>query len=174
MLERLGEIKRIQGENNACVEHWSRALELWKKLDEKENVARIHRRMAPVLAFAMGEEEKAETHYQEALRILEAMPESAELASLYEYKASIFLRRGDFSNACSFGIRALELAEKLNAQEAVADSCDILGESFRKIGDAQALSKAIEYFEKGLRTALDNGYMAVSYTHLTLPTNREV
>ena len=159
VLERLGEIKRIQGECNACVEHWDRALELWKKLGEKENAARIHRRMASVLAFAMGEEEKAETHYQQALKILEAMPESVELASLYQYEASIFHRRGDFSNACSFGIRALELAEKLNAQEVVADSCDILGNAFRKIGDAQALRKAIEYFERGLKTALDNGYM---------------
>jgi len=159
VLERLGEIKRIQGEYNACVEHWSKALELWKKLDEKENVSRIHRRMAYVLDFAMGEKEKAEMHYQEALKILEAMPESVELASLYSDRAYMLRRRGDFSNARSFGMRALELAEKLNAQEVVANSCRTLGEVFRSIGDAQARRKAVEYDERGLKTALDNGYM---------------
>jgi len=159
VLERLGDIKRIQGEYDACVEHWSKALELRKKLDEKENASRIHRKMAPVLDSAMGEKEKAEMHYQEALKILEAMPESVELASLYDYRASMFLDRGDLSNARSLGMKALELAEKLSAQEVVADSCRTLGSVFRTIGDAQAMRKAIECYERGLRTALDNGYM---------------
>jgi len=158
VLEKLGDIKRIQGEYNACVEHWSKALELWKKLDEKENVSRIHRRMASIL-LAIGEKEKAETHYQEALKILQAMPESVELASLYRYRASMFYDRGDLSNARSLGMRALELAEKLNAQEAVAESCRTLGGVFRTIGDAQALRIAIEYYERALKTALDNGYV---------------
>ena len=158
VLERLGDIKRIQGEYNACVEDWSKALELWKKLDEKENVARIHRRMASLL-LATGEKEKANMHYQEALKILEAMPESAELATLYSYRASMFYGQGDLSNARSLGMRALELAEKLNAQEVVANSCRTLGAVFRAIGDAQALRKAIEYYERGLKTALDDGYM---------------
>jgi len=74
----------------------------------------------------------------------------------------MFWRRGDFSSACSLGMRALELAEKLNAQEVVADSCRTLGLAFRAIGDAQAWRKAIEYFERGLKTALDNGYMEVA------------
>jgi len=159
MLERLGDIKRIQGEYNACVEHWSKALELWEKLDQKQNASRIHRKMASVLDYAMGEKEKAELHYQEALRILEAMPESVELASIYDYGASMFLDRGDLSNARSLGMRALELAEKLNSQEVVANSCRTLGGVFRTIGDAQALKKSIEYYERGLKTALDNGYM---------------
>ena len=159
VLERLGDIKRIQGEYNACVEHWSKALELRKKLDERENVSRIDRRMASVLDFAMGEQEKAETHYQEALKILEALPESVELASLYGDRAYMLRRRGELSNARSLGMKALELAEKLNAQEVVAKSCRILGTVLGDIGDAQALRKAIEFDERGLKTALDNGYM---------------
>jgi len=159
VLERLGDIKRIQGEYDACAEDWSRALELWKKLDEKESVSRIHRRMASILDSAMGEKEKAETHYQEALKILEAMPESVELASLYNDRANMLWRRGDLSNARSLGMRALEIAEKLNAQKVVADLCDILGTVFEAIGDAQSRRKAIEYFERGLRTALDSGYI---------------
>jgi len=159
VLERLGDIKRIQGEYNACVEHWSKALELRKKLDEKENVSRIHRRMASVLDSAMGEKEMAETHYQEALKILEAMPESVELASLYNDRANMLWRRGDLSNARSLGMRALEIAGKLNAPEVVAGSCDILGTVFEAIGDAQARKKAIEYYERSLKAALDSGYV---------------
>ena len=87
------------------------------------------------------------------------MPESVELASLYNDRANMLWRRGDLSNARSLGLKALELAEKLNDQEVVADSCDILGQVFEAIGDAQALRKAIEYYERGLKTALDTGYM---------------
>jgi len=173
VLERLGDIKRIQGAYSACVQHWSKALELSKKLNEKENVARIHRRIASILDGVMGETEKAETHYQEALKILEATPESVELANLYDYGASMFRSRGDFSNALSLGMKALELAEKLNAQEVVAVSCRTLGLALRSIGDAQARRKAIEYYERALKTALDNGYMETaiwSYNSLSVVT----
>ena len=49
VLERLGDIKSIVGEYDACMKYWNEALLLWKQLHEKEKISRLHRKMANVL-----------------------------------------------------------------------------------------------------------------------------
>ena len=61
VLERLGEIKGIIGEPDARLKYWNEALRLWTQLNDKEKVARLHRRISDVL-YAKGEKEKAREH----------------------------------------------------------------------------------------------------------------
>jgi len=171
VLERLGDIKKLVGENDSCIRHWSDALVLWRQLDEKGKVARLHRKIANVLWDEMGNTEKAKGHHNEALKILENEPESVELASLCEDMARMLYRTGDMAEALSWAEKALELARKLNAFEVVASSYASLGVIFSFTGDSK---KAIECHERALKIALDNGYMDTalrSYNNLaaTLP-----
>lgn len=156
ILETLGDIKGIVGEHDACMKHWNEALLLWNQLREKEKVSRLHRKMATVLWEKMSDTEKAEEHYGKALKILEAEPESLELASLYEDMAHMYYRIGDVTKALSWAEKALEIAKKLNAHEAIASSYASLGTIFSFTGDWK---KAIECLEKALKIALDNGFM---------------
>jgi len=158
VLEKLGDAKEALGEHGASMKHWTEALSLWKRLDEKEKVARIHRKMAKVLFYMMDDKEKAEEHYQESLKILEALPESVELASLYSDMAWMHWYVGDLDEARSSAEKAIELAEKLNAQDIVADA-------YRKLGvavGARDPKKGIEYKEKALKIALDNNCLEVA------------
>jgi len=158
VLEKLGDAKEALGDHDASMKHWNEALLLWKKLDEKEKVAGIHRKMANVLLYMMDDKEKAEEHCQEALRILEARPDSVELARLYSDRAWMQWYVGDLDTARSSAEKAIELAERLNAQDVVADS-------YRKLGVALAArdpKKAIEYKEKALKIALDNNCLDVA------------
>jgi len=157
-LERLGDAKEALADHDASMKHWSEALLLWKKLDQKEKLARIHRKMAKVLFHVTDDKEKAEEHCREALGILEAMPESVELASLYSDRAWMQWYVGDYDTARSSAERAIELAEKLNAR-------DILADSYRKLGVAVAAKdpkKSIEYREKALKIALDSDSLEVA------------
>jgi len=158
VLEKLGDAKEALGEHDASMKHWNEALQLWKKLDEKEKTSRIHRKIAKVLFYITDNKEKAEEHCQEALRILEAMPESVELASLHSDRAWMQWYVGDYDTARSSAEKAIKLAEKLNAQDIVADSYRKLGVIIRP-SDAK---KAIEYQEKALKTALDNNLSEVA------------
>jgi len=167
VLEKLGDAKEALGEHDASTKHWNEALLLWKKLDENEKVSRIDRKIAKVLFYVMDDKEKAEEHCREASKISEAMLESVELASLYSDSAWMQWYVGDYDAARLSAEKAIKLAERLNAQ-------DILADSYRKLGvivrpsDAK---KAIEFEEKALKIALDNNCLEVAvraYNNLAL------
>jgi adenylate cyclase len=135
--------------------------------------ARAHRKMASVLWDAIGDIEKAKDHHDKALRILEGEPESVELASLFEDVAHMYYRTEDMVRAISSAEKALEIAERLNACEVAASSCASLGTAFAYSGEKK---KAIEYLEKALRIALDNGYMVTAlraYNNFALALSAE-
>jgi tetratricopeptide (TPR) repeat protein len=153
VLERLGEIKRLVGEHDACMKYWNEALLLWEQTREKENAARLHRKIAHVLWEQMGETEKAIEHQDKALKILENEPESAELARLYDDMAHMYWRIGNTESGRSWAERALEFAKKLNDYEIIASSCLSLGTIFNVLGDTK---KAVEFEQMALEIALDN------------------
>jgi len=158
VLESLGDIKKLVGEYDACMKYWNEAMLLWRQLHEKENIARLHRKMANALWSSKGDTEKAKVHHEEALKILETEPESIELASLYEDMAGIVAMgaTGKIAEALSLGEKAVELAKKLNAHEVLAHSYMWLGEISDWLGNRK---KACECFERALKIALDNGYL---------------
>jgi tetratricopeptide (TPR) repeat protein len=159
VLETLGDIKKIVGEYDACLKRWDQALSLWKQLDEKEKVAQLHRKMATVLWREVGKTEQARQHFDEASRILEARPESVELAALYAARAHMSYFIEDVTKARSWAEKALELGKKLSAFEVVASSYIDLGDVFGATGETK---KAVECEEKALKIALDNGYMDIA------------
>ncbi len=171
VLERLGDIERLVGKYDACTRYWSEELLLWRQLHEKRKVARLHRKMANVLWNEIGDTERAKDHHEKALKIMEAEPESVELASLYEDMAHMYYRTGDMVKARRPAEKAIELGKKLNAHEVIASSYASLGTIFMFTGDR---NKALECLETALKIALDNGYMETAlrtYNNLaiTLP-----
>jgi len=155
VLEKLGDIKAIVGEYEACMEHWNQALGVWKQLPEKGNTARLHRKMANLLWEEIGDKDKAEAHHDETLRILETEPESVELASLYEDIAHMYYIAGNTRKALPWAEKALELAKKLKAPEVIASSYSTLGAILESSGNRET---ALEYLEKALQIALENDY----------------
>jgi tetratricopeptide (TPR) repeat protein len=156
ILETLGGIERLVGEYKTCMESWNEALLLWKQLDENEKVAGLHRKMAVILWHELGSTEKARENFDMAFRILETMPENAELATLYSDKARMSYFTQDVSEAHSWVMKALELAKKLGSSEVIASSYINLALVIGATGDWK---KALECLEKALKIALDNGHI---------------
>lgn len=159
VLETLGDIKRLVGEYDLCMKRWNEALLLWKQLDEKEKVARLHRKIAVTLWRDIGNTKQAQENFEKALRILEAEPESIELAALYAARASMSYFTEDVTKARFWAEKALELAKKLNAFEVIASSYVDLGLVFGATGERK---EAVECLEKALKIALDNGYVDIA------------
>ena len=168
ILERLGDIKGILGEPDARLKYWSEALLFWTQLNDKEKVARLHRRISDVL-YAKGDMEKAREHLDKASEILETMPENIELALLYITRADEKLwYAGDLAGSRFWAEKAVALAEKLNDSEATAESYVVLGNACM---GAEDLGKAVECFEKALETALEKNYVPIalsSYNELAV------
>jgi predicted ATPase len=87
VLEKLGDVERIVGEYGGSLKYWGDALLLSLKFSEKEEAARLHGKMATVFWHDLADAEKAKEHQDEAAKILEEMPENAELARIYSNKA---------------------------------------------------------------------------------------
>jgi predicted ATPase/KaiC/GvpD/RAD55 family RecA-like ATPase len=155
VLERLGDIKKLVSKYDACMKYWDEALLLWIKLEEKGKTSTLHRKMANVLWEKIGDTNKAKEHHEAALKILETEPESVELAHLYKDVAHMHRRIGEVAKASPWAEKALLLAEKLNALEAVADSCNELAVLVYLSGDHK---KSREYASRALKIALDNDY----------------
>jgi len=171
VLERLGDIKKLVGEHDACIKYWNEALLLWVKLEEKGKTATLHRKMANLLWEKMGDTNRAREHHEAALKILEAEPESVELAHLYKDVAHMHRRMGEIVKALPWAEKALSLAEKLNALEAIADSCNELS----MLVGFEDFKKSREYADKALKIALDNNYFetalwAYSRVAVSLPS----
>jgi tetratricopeptide (TPR) repeat protein len=115
--------------------------------------------MATVLWGEVGDTEKAKENYEKALKTLESEPEGVELANLYGDMAHMHYRTKEVAAALSWANKALELAKKLNDYEVIASSYASLGTIFHFMGDMQ---KARECHERGLKIALDHGYMATA------------
>ena len=173
LLERLGDVQKLVGEYDDCIKRWNEALQIRSQLDEKEKVSRLHRKIANVLWDEKGEEEKAKRHHDEALRILETIPESVELASVHEDIAHMYYRTGDMTQASSWAERALDLAQKLNAYDAIASSYTSLGTTLAYSGKPK---RALELLERGLQIALGHGFMETAlraYNNIPLALTSE-
>jgi predicted ATPase/KaiC/GvpD/RAD55 family RecA-like ATPase len=168
--ERLGDVEKLVGKYDDCVKHWNEALPLWAKLQKKDKTATLHRKMANVLWDTLGEKKNAKEHHEAALKILETEPESVELARLYEDMAHMHRRMGEFAEALPLAEKALALAEKLNALEAIALSCIELSIEIGIRAGVGDFKKAVEYANRALKIALENEYWPTAlwaYSRLT-------
>jgi tetratricopeptide (TPR) repeat protein len=107
----------------------------------------------------MGDVEKAKECLNNALRILETRPESVELVRAWCWWSGGLWSTGNMAEALRWAEKALELAEKLKDFEGIAESFFFVGTISGTAGD---LKKAIEYLERALQIALDNGYTEIA------------
>jgi len=156
IMERLGDIKAWVGDISVCMEYWHESLTLWDQLGDKKSVSRLHVKMASVFWNTAGDKEKAFEHHRMALETLEKMPESVELASLYEDISHMLWRTGELAEALPWAKKALELAETLGIPEVLAGCYEDLGAFYLGSGE---LENARKYFEQGLKIAVENNCM---------------
>ena len=159
VLETLGDINSLVGEYDACLKSWNEAMLLWNQMEEKQKVARLHRKCSNVLMHKMGNPVKAKEHQLKALEILEAEPESAELANLRSEMAHLYWHIGEMDAALPLAEKAVETANRLNDYEAIANSYMVLGKLARFQGD---MKKSAESYQKALKIALEKGYTEIA------------
>ncbi len=152
VLEVLGDIQELVGEYDTRLKNLDEALLLRQQLGERENVARLYRKIAGVWV-KKGDTTKSKEYMALALEILEALPESVELAHLLTNMADMYWRLMEPPKAVALAEKALQLAKKLNAHKVTAVAYMVMG----TIVTMNDRKKAIECYEEALRVALDNG-----------------
>ena len=125
------------------------------------------RRWLSRLAWFAGENAEAEAEARAAIRLLEPLPSSPELAMAYSNMAQLRMLAGDVAGARSWGERAIELAERLGYADVLVHALNNVG-SAELAGGAQA---GVAKLERSLRIAADAGleeHVARAHTNLAV------
>jgi DNA-binding CsgD family transcriptional regulator/tetratricopeptide (TPR) repeat protein len=128
------------------------AMRLWRGLQrplrEGDNLRWLSR-----LHWFLGHQVQADTHASEAVRVLEALPPSNELAMAYSNKAHLHALAEETPLAVQWGERAITLAERLGNVEVVAHALNNVGTARLLHGEAEGAQQ----LERSLALALEHG-----------------
>ena len=116
----------VTGQLNEASTARLEALEIWKKLGDKlrqgDNLRWLSR-----FAWYLGRNDEAEASGNEAIRLLEELPVSPELAWAYSNRAQLHVLRGQINEAVSWGSRAIALAQEFGATETLVHALNNVG-----------------------------------------------
>ncbi len=140
------------------------AFEIWKELGDTRKEGDNLRWMSR-LAWFLGRKAEAESYAVKAVRILEDLEPSPELAMAYSNRSLLHMLADESQDAIVWGSRAIELAEKLGATEPLAHALNNVGTAELLADNEHGRLK----LEESLRLALANDlyeYAARAYTNL--------
>jgi DNA-binding CsgD family transcriptional regulator len=140
------------------------ALEIWKQVGDKRREGDNLRWMSRLSWFS-GRKKEAEEYGAEAVRILEGLPPSPELAMAYSNRAQLHMLMDNGQQAVLWGTRAIDLAERFGATETLIHALNNVGSAEMLAGNEQGRIK----LEESLRLALRHNFQehaARDYTNL--------
>ena len=140
------------------------AFAIWKELSIRQKQGDNLRWMSRLVWF-LGRKDESEGYAVEAVRILEDVPPSPELAMAYSNRSLLHMLADESQEAIVWGSRAIKLAEQLGAAEPLTHALNNVGAAELLLGNEQGRFK----LEESLRLALANDlyeYAARAYTNL--------
>jgi len=149
LLERSSYECYVTGQISDAWDARKQALQLWQQLDNKVRQGDSLRWMSR-FAWYLGRKEEAETCGNEAIKVLEALPVSPELAWAYSNRAQLHMLAGQTNEAVAWGERAIALAQQFEAIETLAHALNNVGFAQLLANDQQGRAK----LEESLRLSL--------------------
>jgi DNA-binding CsgD family transcriptional regulator/tetratricopeptide (TPR) repeat protein len=140
------------------------ALRIWRQLDRSDQVGHTLRWLSR-LSWFLGQSGEAEQYAAEAMKLLETLAPSAELAMAYSNRAQLSMLADNTAEAVRWGERAIALAESLGDAETLVHALTNVGTALLTAQDEQGRA----HLERSLQLALEGGWeehVARAYTNL--------
>lgn len=141
------------------------ALALWQRIGDQEKIGSTLRWLSR-LSWYLGKKKDADKYAAEAVQILEAFPNSGELAMAYSNLSQLFMLSDNSDAAIFWGRKAITMAESLS-------NFEILAHALNNVGSAQTINVLSEEGEaallKSLKISIENKFeehAARAYTNL--------
>jgi DNA-binding winged helix-turn-helix (wHTH) protein len=145
-----------------------RSLAEWRRLGDTLAIGRVHRWLSR-LHYFLGRRVESEVQAQLAVRVLEALPPSVELAWAYSNLSQLAMLAWRAEEAVRWGERAIALARELDDVEVLVHAMVNVGAGRLNdnIGDDGPLRDAIERAQQaGIHHEATRGMIAIAYTLL--------
>lgn len=142
-----------QSIDDATIEARHRAIALWRSLGRADKVG-LNLRWLSRLHWYRGDKAEADRYAEEAVDVLGALPESAELAMACSVRSQLFMLADRTDSAIDWGRRAIELAERVGATEVLVHALNNVGTAALFGGRPGGLAQ----LERSLALALEHGW----------------
>ncbi len=134
MLERAAFLSYLIGEIGAAIEHVTRAEQLYTDAGDRLHALDAHRQLARYF-WMDGHGKRSEEELIVAIRGLEELPRTAELAHAYSAHAQLRMLMPDFPAGERLARQAIEVADEVGSMEAKVHALNNLGVSRMGKGD---------------------------------------
>jgi adenylate cyclase len=148
LLDAVGDCALAHGGPVEALAAWQEALPLLA--GDRGWAADVHRKAAAA-SWVAGRRGPALAHLEQGLAALGGDADSLEAGRLYHERARIHFRLGEHEPATRWARRALEIGERLDAPDIVAEAYNVLGVALARSGDVEGGADVIR---RSLGTAL--------------------
>lgn len=140
------------------------ALTLAARIGDRVAVGRNTRWLSR-LAWFRGDGAEALMRADEAIGVLGALPESAELAMAYSNRSQIAMLREDYADCLHWGTRAIALARRLGAHDILSHALNNVGTVRRQAGEPDGRAQLEESIQLALAGDMHE-HVARGYTNV--------
>jgi len=127
-----------------ALDYFLKALPIFEKIQNKPGIGTTAVNIGEIY-FKKGMYDSALTFFQTSIKIYQGTPDAALALS---YLGEIYAEKNDFENAYRYHNQAVEVTERLGAQQFLARSLLSLAKTQRKKGD---LTSSVESYKKALK-----------------------
>lgn len=162
----MGRIYLKEEQADSCLFYYNQSLSLAKQMNDKVLIQQSYRKKADYY-IEIKEYPTAIMYIDSSLIYCRELQISREEASLITYKAHISSLKGDYENALSYNLQALELRKSTGQIPSVCASYLNIGGNYMELGK---LDQAALYLEKGISIAEKNNiflYLEYGYGKLS-------
>ena len=140
----LGYLHRQKGNNDKAIESFSKALELFKGLNNKAapNAVTLHN--IGVAQTNLGNFKQAETYFNQALKINETLNKPNEVVNSYNYIAANDYISGNNEKALASVQKGIEIGEAYNVTNELLEAYQIQSEIYARMGDFKKSQDALK------------------------------
>ncbi len=167
VLERLGDSSMVVGQNDAAIEYYGKAAEIYEGAGEAKKAGRTYTKMGVPYYFGRYDLRMTTEVRDRGVKLLEKEGESVELAEAYSLLAIWIWFFGQFSSVNSLCQKALRLAEKSEVRSAVCEAY-----AYAALGlncPVTEMDKMFEYLHKSLQISTQESEpITTSIAHLNL------
>jgi tetratricopeptide (TPR) repeat protein len=136
LLRKLSECQWVRGHLQDAFETAKACHTLCESLGDWEGVAAVQRLIGRMY-WEQGDREQSLRHYHQALGLLESGPDSVELAWAISSISQMHMLASEHEQAISWGQRALDMAERLEAKHVMVHALCNIGASYFETGDVE-------------------------------------
>jgi DNA-binding SARP family transcriptional activator len=154
-LYKLGQCQWVSAETHSALASLEAARALFEQLGEQVRAGDMER-LVGRLYWELGDRATAVLHLQRAITLLNTPPESVELARAVSAISQMHMVASEFDSAIEWGERALQMAERLGAEDVIVHVLNNLGSSKAHVYKFDQ-ERGLDLLRESLRRALAQG-----------------